>query len=126
VFEIVPDVKGSRALVAFRFSPTLGVLPESNVSAKPIMLELEPNLDLSRNIDQKAAPIVGETSTNGLVYRSPGIVVARLLNGGDVLAQSRLSMAQYGVVTPFPDGLVNGEYSIEIHPVTGAIKRIGY
>ena len=126
VFEIVPDVKGSKALVAFRFSPAMGVLPESNVSAKPIMLELDPNLDLARNIDQKAAPAVGETSSNGLVYRSPGIVVARLLNGGDVLAQSRLSMAQYGVVTPFPDGLVNGEYSIEIHPVTGAIKRIGY
>ena len=126
VFEIVPDVKGSKALVAFRFSPTIGVLPESNVSAKPIMLELEPNLDLARNIDQKAAPTVGETSTNGLVYRSPGIVLARVLNGSEVLAQSRLSMAQYGVVTPFPDGLVNGEYSIEIHPVTGAIKRIGY
>ena len=126
VFEVVPDVKGSKALVAFRFSPTLGVLPESNVSAKPIMLELEPNLDLARNSETKAAPAVGETSVSGLVYRSPGIVVARLLNGGDVLAQSRLSMAQYGVVTPIPDGLVNGEYSIEIHPVTGAIKRIGY
>lgn len=125
VFEIVPDAKGSKALVAFRFSATSGILPESNVSGKPIMLELDPNLDLVRNGEQKATPVAGETSTNGLFYRTPGIVTARLLNGSDVLAQARISMAQYGVVSPVPDGLTNGEYSIEFHPVTGAIQRVG-
>ena len=125
VFEVVPDAKGAKGIVAFRFSPSSGILPESNVSGKPIMLELETNADLTRNGEQKAAPVSGENSTTGLFYRTPGLVVARLLNGSDVLAQARLSMAQYGVVTPVPDGLMNGEYSIEIHPVTGAIKRVG-
>jgi len=125
VFEVVPDTKGSKAIVAFRFSANAGILPESNVSGKPIMLELDANADLIKNGEQKAAPISGETSSNGLFYRTPGIVVARLLNGSDVLAQARLSMAQFGVVTPVPDGLANGEYSIEFHPVTGAIQRIG-
>jgi hypothetical protein len=125
VFEVVPDTKGSKAIVAFRFSASSGILPESNVSGKPIMLELDSNADLVRNGEQKAAPVAGETSSNGLFYRTPGIVVARLLNGSDVLAQARLSMAQFGVVTPVPDGLTSGEYSIEFHPVTGAIKRIG-
>ena len=125
VFEVVPDAKGSKAIVAFRFSATAGILPESNISGKPIMLELDPNVDLVRNGEQKAAPIAGETSSNGLFYRTPGMVVVRLLNGSDVLAQARLSMAQFGVVTAIPDGLTNGEYSIEFHPVTGAIQRIG-
>lgn len=125
VFEVVPDSKGSKAIVAFRFSANGGILPESNVSGKPIMLELDPNADLVRNGEQKSAPVAGETSSNGLFYRTPGIVVARLLNGSDVLAQARLSMAQYGVVTPIPDGLTNGEYSIEFHPVTGALQRVG-
>jgi len=125
VFEVVPDAKGSKAIVAFRFSASQGVMPENNVSGKPIMLELDPNVDLVRNGEQKSAPVAGETSSNGLFYRTPGIVVARLLNGSDVLAQARLSMAQYGVVTPVPDGVTNGEYSIEFHPVTGAIQRIG-
>ncbi|MCX6239134.1 MAG: DUF4831 family protein [Bacteroidia bacterium] len=125
VFEVVPDAKGNKALVAFRFSATAGVLPESNVSGKPIMLELDPNPDLVRNGEQKAAPSAGETTNNGLFYRTPGLVVARLLNGSDVLAQARLSMAQFGVVTAIPDGLMSGEYSIEFHPVTGAIQRIG-
>lgn len=125
VFEVVPDAKGSKAIVAFRFSASAGILPENNVSGKPIMLELDPNADLVKNGEQKAAPVAGETSSNGLFYRTPGIVSARLLNGSDVLAQARLSMAQFGVVTPLPDGLTNGEYSIEFHPVTGAIKHIG-
>jgi hypothetical protein len=125
VFEVVPDAKGSKAIVAFRFSATAGILPESNVSGKPIMLELDPNLDLVRNSESKAFPAAGESSTNGLFYRTPGLVVVRLLNGSDVLAQARLSMAQFGVVTAIPDGLTNGEYSIEFHPVTGAIQRIG-
>lgn len=125
VFEVVPDAKANKALVAFRFSAAAGVLPESNISGKPILLELDPNADLAKNSEQKAAPVAGESSANGLFYRSPGSVVARLLNGSDVLAQARLAMAQFGVVSPFPDGLINGEYSIEIHPVTGAIRRIG-
>ena len=125
VFEVIPEAKANKALVAFRFSSSSGVLPESNVSGKPIMLELDPNLDLAHNSDQKATPVAGETSTNGLFYRTPGLVLARLLNGSDVLAQARLSMAQFGTVSPVPDGLINGEYSIEFHPVTGAIRRIG-
>jgi len=125
IFEIVPDAKVNKALVAFRFSPSSGIMPESNVSGKPIMLELEPNSDLAHNSEQKAVPAVGETSANGLFYRIPGSVVARLLNGSDVLAQARLSMAQFGIVSPLPDGFVNGEYSIEFHSVTGAIRRMG-
>jgi Domain of unknown function (DUF4831) len=125
VFEVIPDAKSNKPLVAFRFSPSSGVLPETNVSGKPIMLELDPNLDLSRNSEQKIAASPGETSTNGLVYRTPGSVVARLLNGSDVLAQAHLAMAQFGAVAPFPDGLITGEYVIELHPVTGAIRRVG-
>jgi len=125
VFEVVPDAKGNKAIVAFRFSANTGILPESNVSGKPIMLELDANPELARSGEQKAAAVEGETSSNGLYYRTPGIVSARLLNGSDVLAQARLSMAQYGVVTPLPDGLTNGEYSIEFHPATGAIRHIG-
>ena len=125
VFEIVPEAKASKALVAFRFSPASGVLPESNVSGKPIMLELDPNQDLVHNSEQKATPAAGEPTASGLFYRVPGSVVARLLSGSDVLAQSRFSMAQFGTVSPFPDGMINGEYSIEFHPVTGAIKRVG-
>lgn len=125
-FDVVPDSKGAKGLVAFRFSASAGVLPDNNISGKPIMLELEPNTDLVRNGSQSAGPVAGETaSANGVVYRIPGFAVARVLNGTEVLAQARLAIAQFGVVTHLPDGLLNGEYSIEFHSATGAIQRIG-
>jgi hypothetical protein len=124
-FEVVPDSKGAKGLVAFRFSSSTGVLPENNISGKPIMLELEPNADLVRNSSQFATPVTGETSVTGVFYRIPGFAVARVLNGTEVMAQARLPIAQFGVVSHLPDGILNGEYSIEFHPATGAIQRIG-
>jgi hypothetical protein len=121
-FEVTPDNKNGKALVAFRFSPNAGVLPASNVSGKPIMLELEPNSELKQKIE---AVQTTETTTKGVYYRIPVVTQARLLNGSDVLAQAKLSIAQFGVVTPMSDGLLNGEYSIDFYPATGAIRRIG-
>jgi hypothetical protein len=122
-FEVLPDAKGSKGLVAFRFSPSSGVLPESNVSGKPIILDIEPNADLIKNGSQSAAQ--SSVSNSGIYYRIPGFATARLLNGSDILAQSRLPIAQLGVVTPLPDALLNGDYKISFHPSTGAIQRIG-
>ena len=121
-FDVVPDGKSGRALVAFRFSPTSGVLPESNVSGKPVMLEIEPVAELKQKIDATGAM---EATTKGIYYRIPVMAQIRLLNGSDVLAQSRISIAQFGTVSALPDGLLNGDYSIEFHPATGAVRIIG-
>lgn len=124
VFEIVPDANDNKALLAFRFSSSAGILPESNVSGKPVILEIDANSDIVRNSQQIAGNAEG-ANASGLYYRAPARVVARLLNGADVLAQARLSLGQYGVTIPVPDGLLNGDYSIEFHPATGAILRVG-
>lgn len=121
-FDVVPDGKANKGLVAFRFSPTAGVLPENNVSGKPIMLEIEPNTELKQKIDAIGTT---EVSAKGVYYRIPVVAQARLLSGADILAQSRFPIAQFGVITSLPDGLLTGDYAIEYHPVTGAIKIIG-
>jgi hypothetical protein len=122
VFDVIPDGKTGKGLVVFRFSPTAGVLPESNVSGKPIMLEIEPNTDMKQKLETSGA---GETATKGIYYRIPVTAQVRLLNGSDILAQAKISLAQYGTINSLPDGLLNGEYSIEFHPATGAIRIIG-
>ena len=121
-FDVVPDGKSGKALVAFRFSPTAGVLPASNVSGKPIMLELEPNSELKQKIESTVTP---EITTKGIYHRIPMATQARLLNGSDILAQAKMTIAQFGVITAISDGLLTGEYSIEFYPSTGAIRRIG-
>lgn len=121
-FDVVPDGKGSKGLVAFRFSQTAGVLPESNVSGKPIVLEIEANNELKQKLEAAGS---GEGTTKGIYYRIPVVAQARLLNGSEVLAQAKLTLAQFGVISTLPDGLLTGEYSIEFHPSTGAVRVIG-
>jgi len=121
-FEVVPDGKSGKALVAFRFSPTAGVLPASNVSGKPVMLELEPNSDLKQKIE---STVTTEITSKEIYYRIPVVTQVRLLNGSEILAQAKITIAQFGVITTLSDGLLNGEYSIEFYPTTGAIRRIG-
>ncbi|MCK9640204.1 MAG: DUF4831 family protein [Prolixibacteraceae bacterium] len=121
-FNVVPDGKSNKGLVAFRFSSNAGVLPESNVSGKPIMLEIEPGAELKQKIDATGA---GEGTTKGIYYRIPVLAQVRLLNGSDVLAQAKIAIAQYGTIAALPDGLLNGEYSIQYHPATGAVSKIG-
>jgi hypothetical protein len=121
-FNVLPDGKSGKALVAFRFSPLTGVLPASNVSGKPIMLELTPSSELKQKIESTVTP---ELTTKGIYYRIPVVTQARLLNGSDILAQAKMTIAQFGVITALSDGLLNGEYSIEFYPNTGAIRKIG-
>lgn len=121
-FDVVPDGKTNKGFVAFRFSPVAGILPESNVSGKPVMLEIEPLAELKQKVEATAS---GETTTRGLYYRVPVTAQVRLLNGADVLAQAKVAIAQYGVITSLPDGLLNGDYSIDFHPASGAIRKIG-
>ena len=86
------------------------------------MLEIDPNVELKQKIEATGA---GEGTTKGIHYRIPVLAQVRLLNGADVLAQAKIAIAQFGVVTSLPDGLLNGEYSIEFHPASGAILKIG-
>ncbi len=121
-FDVVPDGKSNKGLVAFRFSQNAGVLPESNVSGKPVMLEIETGSELKQKSDAASA---GEVTTKGIYYRVPVVAQVRLLNGSEVLAQSKMAVAQFGTIATLPDGLLSGEYAIEFHPATGAIKKIG-
>ncbi|MCE1200140.1 MAG: DUF4831 family protein [Marinilabiliales bacterium] len=121
-FDVVPDGKSGKGIVAFRFSPTAGILPESNVSGKPVMLEIEPVSELKQKVEATAG---NEANAKGVFYRIPVVANARLINGTDVMAQARFALAQFGVVSALPDGLLGGDYSIEFHPETGAIKFIG-
>lgn len=127
VFNIVPGAKNGKSEIVFRFSTSKGVVPTTDLSGKPVMLELDPNTSLEKSNGQMAAvqpTTTPETSNSGLFYRIPGNAEVRLLDGTQTLLESHLTLAQFGKVAPIPEGLLNGNYSIRLHPATGAIQRI--
>jgi hypothetical protein len=61
---------------------------------------------------------------SGVYYRVPGRATVKIMSDMNVIATARVTIAQFGVVAPFPEELLFGEYAIEYNTESGAIKSI--
>ena len=94
-FDVVPKAASKDHMyVAFRLSDTDGLLPASDLSGRPIVLDLE--------LEGAAAPAAASGKSNGIVYRVPRIATARVLDGSQMLLQTRIPMYQFGETMNFP------------------------
>lgn len=93
-FEVVPDPsKGSQIYIAFRLSDTEGLLPADNLSGKPVVMEIVPQPVPAVELDKKTAKGV---KTLSLTYRVPAACTVKLLDGMDVIMQTRMLIYQLG------------------------------
>jgi hypothetical protein len=121
-FEFVPgssDVKGE---VLCRFSEQKGILEKSDLTGKPITLDIFKTSDLATNYDK----IITQLPANpgGVNYRMPGTADFRLSYELKTLANLRTQVAQFGATVAVPEAYLDGNYAIEFHPETGAIKNV--
>lgn len=92
-FDVVPTTTNPKQMyVAFRLSETEGLLPSSDVSGRPVILELA--------LEQKAAHQDMSSSKKGsgnqVFYRVPVTVTAKLIDSQKVLLQTRIPVYQLG------------------------------
>ncbi len=123
-FDFVPTAAAERGEVVFRFSDDAGVLPASDLSGKPVTVRVEPEKGLVSKFSGLAAsenPVAGES---GIYYRMPAITNVNLIYELKTIATARTIMAQFGQAAPVPEELLFGDYSIEFHPETGAVKSV--
>lgn len=103
-FDVVPQAGNDKHIyVAFRISETQGLLPASNISGRPIILELI--LDegaRSTTVQQAVAASAGRSKGQMIYYRVPATVTARILDGQQTLLQTRVPVYQLGAVHSFP------------------------
>jgi hypothetical protein len=114
----IPLAKSVKGDVVFRFDENLGFLAKNDFSGKPVMIDVE--------AEEMPSASSGTTTPGnaGLFYRQPGSGNVKLTKELSVIGTARLVIAQFGNVLPLPAELLNGSYSIEIHPETGEIKSI--
>lgn len=123
-FDYLPGEKTAKGEVFFRFSDDRGVLPKTDLSGRPIIIDVVKNEDLAAKqspLGQSANPEAGKS---GVFYRIPGFAEIRILDGSKQLAAARTPIAQFGTVAPVPEELLDGSYKLEFYPTTGAIKSI--
>lgn len=122
-FDYIPK-SGGKSEAIFRVSEENGIVPPSDLSGKPVMIEFE----IEKALTQKSSGMVKSDNPNagqmGIFYRVPGRATIKLISDMNVIATSRLTIAQFGVVAPLPEDLLFGEYSIEYSQKTGAIKSV--
>lgn len=123
-FDYIPGSKTVKGDVVFRFSDNRGVLPKTDLSGRPIVIEMIKADDLASsqaNLSNSNNPDAGKS---GIFYRMPGQADIRILDGSTQLAGARAAIAQFGTVAPVPENYLDGNYKLEFFPTTGAIKSI--
>lgn len=124
-FDIVPTaVSTGRGEVVFRFSEDNGVVPASDLSGKPVTIKVNPVDGLKAKYTTLAPsenPAAGES---GVFYRMPGMANVEIIFDVKTIASARIVLPQFGKTAPVPEELLYGDYQIEIHPQTGAVKSV--
>jgi hypothetical protein len=123
-FDYIPGQKTSKGDVFFRFSEDRGVLPKSDLSGRPINIEVNKADNLASKQNSLSTSENPEAGKSGLFYRMPGMAEIRIMDGSTQLAGARAFIAQFGTIAPIPEELLDGSYSLEFYPATGAVKNI--
>jgi len=123
-FDYMPGQKSAKGEVFFRFSEDRGVLPKSDLSGRPIVIELTKAENLASKQIGLSTSENPEAGKSGIYYRMPGMAEIRILDGSAQLASARAPIAQFGTTAPVPENLLDGSYRLVFSPNTGAIKSI--
>ena len=122
-FDYIPGENSVSGDVVFRFSETNGVLPKTDMSGKPIAIDVKKVSELS-SAQEKLKESQNTSASANVFYRMPGKAEIQLLNGINLMASTRANIAQFGTAAQLPEELLDGNYEITFHPKTGAIKSI--
>jgi hypothetical protein len=103
-FEVVPEAGlESQMYVAFRLSDTAGLVPADNLSGKPIVMEItsqpfaEPAVSAELLKNQKEVEAY---------YRIPAVCTVKLMDGANLLLQSRMPIYQLGRGSSLPVNVI--------------------
>lgn len=101
-FEVIPDpAKENQMYVAFRMSEAGGLVPADNLSGKPVVMEIVPQAFAQPEVkDEKKSKDVG------VYYRIPAACTVKLLDGMDLIFQTRMPIYQLGQESSLPVNMV--------------------
>jgi hypothetical protein len=117
-----PGKESVKSEVLFRFSEEKGMLPKSDISGKPVTIELVKDQRQYSSIESIYQPSGPNSGRSGLFYRIPVNANLTIAEGYNTLYSGRFPVAQFGFISPVPELLINENTSIHFDPLTGAIR----
>ena len=107
-FEVVPSAdQEGQVYIAFRLSETDGLVPAENLGGKPVIMQIIPQEFMVPEV-----PTVDEKGKKKPVpavlayYRIPAVCTVKLMDGADLLLQTRMPVYQLGQESSFPVNII--------------------
>ena len=103
-FDVIPQ-QGleSQMYVAFRLSDAAGLVPADNLSGKPIVMEIVPQTFAD---PQVSSAMLGSAKDVQVYYRIPAICTVKIMDGANLLLQSRMPIYQLGKESSLPVNVI--------------------
>ncbi len=99
-FDVIPEAgRENQIYVAFRLSDTNGLAPADDLTGKPVVMEIVPQVFEQTVVKKKG-------NADVIHYRIPAICTVKLKNGANLLLQSRMPVYQLGQDSSIPASLV--------------------
>lgn len=111
VFEVSPAQGEVQRYIAFRVSDIDGLVPAENITGKPVLMEIVPQVPYIKEVPveepadgkkKKAQPKEKPVKGEFITYRVPDMSTVKLLDGTDLLLQARVPVYQLGTETTLP------------------------
>jgi hypothetical protein len=107
-FEVLPSAdQENQMYIAFRLSDTDGLVPADKVTGKPVIMQIIP-----QEFMVPEASVVNEKGKKKNVpevlayYRIPAVCTVKLMDGAELLLQSRMPIYQLGQETSLPVNVI--------------------
>lgn len=103
-FEVVPKADQSGQMyVAFRLSDAAGLVPADNLSGKPVVMEIVPQ---EFHVPQVTEEELKNKKEVLAYYRIPAVCTVKLMEGANLLLQSRMPVYQLGQESSIPVNVI--------------------
>lgn len=103
-FDVVPQAnQESQMYVAFRLSDAAGLVPADNLSGKPVVMEIVTQDVVDPSV---TADMLKNAKEVQAYYRIPAVCTVKLMDGANLLLQSRMPVYQLGREASLPVNVI--------------------
>jgi hypothetical protein len=121
----IPGSESTKSEVLFRFSDEKGIVPKTDISGKPVLIDVIKDQKQFTSIESIYQPTNQNSGRSGLFYRIPVNASLTISEGFNVLFSGRMPIAQFGLISPVPELLINDNTTVTFDRVTGTITHSG-
>lgn len=105
-FEVVPEAdRESQMYIAFRLSDASGLVSPDNMSGRPVVMEIVPQVFDEPKVTEPLDPKLVKPAIEAY-YRIPAICSVKLIESGDVVMQARMPIYQLGRESSLPVNVI--------------------